>query len=74
MTVANFFTFLRVLLIPVFMGVYYTEFRGHYLIASGIFIFACVTDWLDGHMARRMRQRSRSCSIPCDRIVAAANA
>jgi CDP-diacylglycerol--glycerol-3-phosphate 3-phosphatidyltransferase len=59
MTLANFFTFLRVLLIPVFMGVYYTEFHGHFLVASGIFIFACVTDWLDGHMARKMRQTSR---------------
>lgn len=59
MTLANFFTFLRVLLIPVFMGVYYTEFPGHFLVASGIFIFACVTDWLDGHMARKMRQTSR---------------
>ena len=46
-------------MIPVFMAVYYTYFRVHYLIASGIFIFACVTDWLDGHMARRMRQTSR---------------
>ncbi|HEY0962749.1 MAG TPA: CDP-diacylglycerol--glycerol-3-phosphate 3-phosphatidyltransferase [Pseudomonadales bacterium] len=59
MTLANFFTFLRVLLIPVFMAVYYADFRGHFLVASGIFIFACVTDWLDGHMARRMRQTSR---------------
>jgi CDP-diacylglycerol--glycerol-3-phosphate 3-phosphatidyltransferase len=59
MTLANFFTFLRVLLIPFFMGVYYADFRGHFLVASGIFIFACVTDWLDGHMARRMRQTSR---------------
>lgn len=59
MTLANFFTFLRVALIPVFMAVYYADFRGHFLLASGIFIFACITDWLDGHMARRMRQCSR---------------
>lgn len=59
MTLANFFTFLRVLLIPVFMVVYYADFRGHFLAASAIFIFACLTDWLDGHMARRMRQCSR---------------
>jgi CDP-diacylglycerol--glycerol-3-phosphate 3-phosphatidyltransferase len=59
MTLANFFTCLRVLLIPVFMAVYYAQFRGHFLLASGIFIIACITDWLDGHMARRMRQTSR---------------
>jgi CDP-diacylglycerol--glycerol-3-phosphate 3-phosphatidyltransferase len=59
MTLANFFTCLRVLLIPVFMAVYYADFTGHFLFASGIFVLACITDWLDGHMARRMRQTSR---------------
>ncbi len=59
MTLANFFTCLRVLLIPVFMAVYYAEFTGHFLVSSSIFILACITDWLDGHMARRMRQTSR---------------
>lgn len=59
MTFANFFTFLRVLLIPVFMAVYYVDFRGHYLLASSIFLLACITDWLDGHVARRMNQCSR---------------
>jgi CDP-diacylglycerol--glycerol-3-phosphate 3-phosphatidyltransferase len=59
MTLANFFTCLRVLLIPVFMAVYYADFTGHFLLSSTIFILACITDWLDGHMARRMRQTSR---------------
>ena len=59
MTLANFFTCLRVMLIPVFMAVYYADFHGHFLLASSIFILACITDWLDGHMARRMRQTSR---------------
>jgi CDP-diacylglycerol--glycerol-3-phosphate 3-phosphatidyltransferase len=59
MTFANFFTFLRVLLIPVFMGVYYIDFHWHYLLAAAIFTFACITDWLDGHLARRMNQCSR---------------
>jgi CDP-diacylglycerol---glycerol-3-phosphate 3-phosphatidyltransferase len=59
MTLANFFTFLRVLLIPVFMGVYYMDFPWHYPLAAAIFGLACITDWLDGHMARRMNQCSR---------------
>ena len=59
MTLANFFTILRVLLIPVFMGVYYLDFPGHHLVAAAIFIFACITDWLDGWLARRMDQCSR---------------
>ncbi len=59
MNLANFFTCLRVLLIPVFMAVYFADFRGHFLLSSAIFIFACITDWLDGHMARRLSQTSR---------------
>lgn len=59
MNLANFFTCLRVLLIPVFMLVYYSAFEWHHLVASGIFILACITDWLDGHTARRLKQTSR---------------
>jgi CDP-diacylglycerol--glycerol-3-phosphate 3-phosphatidyltransferase len=59
MTLANFFTILRVLLIPVFMGIYYVDFFGHHILAAGVFIVACVTDWLDGYTARRMNQCSR---------------
>ena len=59
MTFAHFFTLLRVLLIPVFMAMYYVDFRWHYPMASAIFLLACITDWLDGHVARRMNQCSR---------------
>ena len=31
-------------------------FRGHYLASSLIFILACVTDWLDGYLARKLDQ------------------
>lgn len=59
MNLANFFTLLRVLMIPIFMGVYYMDFPWHHLLASIIFIFACFTDWLDGHFARKLNQCSR---------------
>ncbi|HTQ99302.1 MAG TPA: CDP-diacylglycerol--glycerol-3-phosphate 3-phosphatidyltransferase [Candidatus Acidoferrum sp.] len=59
MNLANFFTCLRVLLIPVFMLVYYSHFRGHHVLSAAIFIVACITDWLDGHTARRLKQTSR---------------
>jgi CDP-diacylglycerol--glycerol-3-phosphate 3-phosphatidyltransferase len=59
MTLANFFTLLRVLLIPVFMTVYYLPFPGHHFVASAIFIFASLTDWLDGYIARKLNQCSR---------------
>jgi CDP-diacylglycerol--glycerol-3-phosphate 3-phosphatidyltransferase len=58
MTLANFFTFLRILLIPVFVTVYYSSLPYSHFIASAIFIIACITDWLDGYLARRMNQCS----------------
>ena len=59
MNLANFFTVLRVLMIPLFMGLYYIEFPWHRVLAAFIFILACITDWLDGHIARRLNQTSR---------------
>jgi CDP-diacylglycerol---glycerol-3-phosphate 3-phosphatidyltransferase len=59
MNLANFFTVLRVLMIPMFMGLYYIEFPWHRLLAAFVFILACVTDWLDGHIARKLNQTSR---------------
>jgi CDP-diacylglycerol--glycerol-3-phosphate 3-phosphatidyltransferase len=54
MNIANFMTFLRILAIPVFIGVYYADFPGHYLVSSLVFILACITDWLDGYLARKL--------------------
>jgi CDP-diacylglycerol--glycerol-3-phosphate 3-phosphatidyltransferase len=56
MNLANFMTLLRILAIPVFIAVYYADFQGHYLVSSLIFILACVTDWLDGYLARKLDQ------------------
>ncbi len=58
MTIATFFTVLRVLMIPVFIGVYYSGIPGSHLIASAIFILASLTDWLDGYLARKLDQCS----------------
>ena len=58
MNLANFFTVLRVLLIPVFMLVYYISFPWHHVVASAIFLLAAITDWLDGHLARKLNQCS----------------
>lgn len=59
MNLANFFTVLRVLMIPLFMGLYFIEFPWHRVLASFVFILACITDWLDGHLARKLNQTSR---------------
>jgi CDP-diacylglycerol--glycerol-3-phosphate 3-phosphatidyltransferase len=58
MTLANYLTILRILLIPVFVAAYYSPLEMNTLIAAGVFILACVTDWADGYVARKMDQCS----------------
>jgi CDP-diacylglycerol---glycerol-3-phosphate 3-phosphatidyltransferase len=55
----NSLTMLRISLIPVFIVLYYVPGVWSYWIAASVFIFACLTDWLDGYLARRLRQESR---------------
>jgi len=50
----NILTLLRILLIPVLVVVYYLPWPEHFILASGVFIIAAITDWLDGHFARKM--------------------
>ena len=52
MNLPNKLTFLRILLIPVFMVVLYWGFPGAGYVALAIFIIASLTDLLDGKIAR----------------------
>lgn len=52
MNLPNKLTILRFLLTPVFMLFMMLNFKGHFLIAMLIFIFASVTDYFDGKIAR----------------------
>lgn len=54
--IPNILTTLRIVLIPVLVVVYYLPFSWHFLAASGIFMLAAFTDWLDGYLARRLQQ------------------
>lgn len=58
LNVPNFLTLLRISLIPIFVLVYYLPFQGHYWIAALIFAIAAITDWLDGYLARKLKQVS----------------
>jgi len=53
MNLPNKLTLLRILLIPVFMGVLYWGFPGSGYVALAIFIVASLTDLLDGKIARK---------------------
>ena len=58
MTTANKLTIARVFLIPVFLVVYYLAFPGSRYVALAIYIIACLTDLLDGYIARHYHQIS----------------
>lgn len=52
MNIANKITVFRVFLVPIFMFVLYSNYEYSTYIAAIIFIFASLTDTLDGYLAR----------------------
>lgn len=63
MTWPLFLTWLRIVLVPVFIGVFYVpdgwlSMADKNIIATVIFVFAAVTDYLDGYLARLLKQES----------------
>ena len=53
--IPNWLTFLRLILIPVFVAVLVEPTRNSLNIAAVIFVFAALTDYLDGYIARRYK-------------------
>ncbi len=45
-------------MIPIFVLIFYLPFKGHYLVSAAIFAIAAITDWLDGYLARKLKQVS----------------
>lgn len=61
--IPNLITWLRILLIPVFVTVFYLSentLSPHLknLLSMSVFLLASITDWLDGYLARRLNQNS----------------
>jgi len=59
----NLLTWLRIVLIPLFVGIFYFEkswvsIPNQNLVATVIFTAAAITDWLDGWLARKLNQTS----------------
>jgi len=63
LNVPNLITWLRILLIPVFVAVFYLSDHTlspylKNLCAATVFLLASITDWLDGYLARKLDQYS----------------
>lgn len=54
----NLLTLFRIILIPIFVLTFYLPFPGHHFVTAAIFSIACLTDWLDGFLARLLQQIS----------------
>jgi CDP-diacylglycerol--glycerol-3-phosphate 3-phosphatidyltransferase len=59
----NIVTLSRIILIPLLIGLYYLpdDWMSEHtrnVAATAVFIFAGITDWLDGYLARRLNQMS----------------
>ncbi len=59
----NLLTWLRIVLIPLFVGIFYFEESwvsepNQNLVATVLFTVAAITDWLDGWLARKLNQMS----------------
>lgn len=63
LNIPNLLTWARILLIPLFVGVFYMpaswlSLREAEFFATATFILAAITDWFDGWLARRLGQMS----------------
>ena len=54
MNLANAITSFRLLLIPMVVGTYYSDWVLSNVAAAALFTLASLSDWLDGYLARRL--------------------
>lgn len=59
LNIPNILTLLRIVLIPVFVVFYYLPVPWGHWLAVGIFVVAAITDWLDGYLARNLKQGTK---------------
>lgn len=58
LTLPTILTFIRIILIPVFVVVFYWPAPWANVAAASIYAIASITDWLDGYLARVLNQES----------------
>ncbi|MBT1449626.1 CDP-diacylglycerol--glycerol-3-phosphate 3-phosphatidyltransferase [Glaciecola sp. XM2] len=57
-TVPNIITLFRVLLIPIFVSIYFLDWKWAQQAGAFVFWLAAITDWFDGYLARKLKQSS----------------
>lgn len=55
---ANLASISRVVMIPMIIGLYFSEMQSAHLLAAILFSIASLTDWLDGYLARKLNMTS----------------
>jgi CDP-diacylglycerol---glycerol-3-phosphate 3-phosphatidyltransferase len=55
----NILTMVRILVIPIFVLIFYLPISWGHTAAAIIFALACATDWLDGYLARSLKQATQ---------------
>jgi CDP-diacylglycerol--glycerol-3-phosphate 3-phosphatidyltransferase/cardiolipin synthase len=58
LNIPNLLTLMRILLIPVYIGIFYLPFDWANQACAAVFALAALTDWLDGYLARKWDQQS----------------
>jgi len=58
-SIPTILTYLRIVLIPIFVMVFFMPYEWVNVAVTAIFGLAAVTDWLDGYLARKLNQTSR---------------
>jgi CDP-diacylglycerol---glycerol-3-phosphate 3-phosphatidyltransferase len=57
--VPNVLTLGRILAIPIFVILFYLPYPGMHFLATLVFLFAALTDWFDGYLARLLKQTTK---------------
>ncbi len=55
-SIPNALTWARIILIPLFVASFYFPSKWANIASALIFCLACITDWLDGYLARKLNQ------------------
>ena len=58
LNLATILTLIRIGLIPILVWLFFSGWHLQHQVAAGIFMFAALTDWLDGFLARRYNMES----------------